>query len=139
MHLVVIGGREKNEVDLTNIATRHGHSIECHDGHVAGRGGETLRSAVARASLVVIVTEINSHGGVQTAKREAQRLDKPTMVVSRLSSARLRGLLHAIELRRDPVSLKESIGRSSISSVFVDGHTMSRPNSARSDVGPWPA
>jgi len=60
-----------------------------------------IRHAVARASIVVIVTEINSHGAVLAAKKEAQRSDKPTMVVSRLSSARLRGLMQAWALRDD--------------------------------------
>ena len=99
MHIVIVGGREKNEVDLTRIARGEGHTIECHDGGVAGRGIDTIRHAVARASIVVIVTEINSHGAVNAAKKEAQRLRKPTMVVSRLSSARLRGLLEAWALR----------------------------------------
>jgi hypothetical protein len=105
MHIVVIGGREKNEVELTQIATHRGYSIECHDGNVAGRGSASIRHAVARATLVVIVTEINSHSGVLTAKRQAQRSNKLTMVVSRLSSARLRGLLDAIDQRRARESL----------------------------------
>lgn len=99
MHIVVVGGREKNEVELSRIATSHGHTIELLDGDVAGRGIEGIRNAVFRSSIVIIVTEINSHGGVNAAKREAQRFEKPTMVVSRLSGARLRGLLHALALR----------------------------------------
>lgn len=99
MHIVVVGGREKNEVELSRIATGHGHTIELLDGDVAGRGIEGIRNAVSRSSIVIIVTEINSHGGVHAAKKEAQRFEKPTMVVSRLSSARLRGLLHAFAVR----------------------------------------
>lgn len=101
MHIVVIGGREKNEVELARIATSGGHTIECHHGGVAGTGIGCIRSAVGRASLVVIVTEINSHGGVQAAKWEAQRWKKPTLVVSRLSGARLRALLQAAAERED--------------------------------------
>lgn len=108
MHIVVVGGREKNEVELSRIAESGGHTIECHHGHVAGRGVDTIRHAVARASIVVIITEINSHGGVRAAKKEAQRCHKPTMVVSRLSSARLRGLLQAWALREGRTAAAEA-------------------------------
>jgi hypothetical protein len=101
MHIIVVGGRERNEVELSRVAREHGHTIECHDGGVAGRGVESIRNSVARASIVVIVTEVNSHGAVQAAKKEAQRLRKPTMVVSRLSLARLRGLLEAWRNREE--------------------------------------
>jgi predicted xylose isomerase-like sugar epimerase len=99
MHIVVVGGREKNEIDLVRIAESYGHSLERLDGDVAGRGIETIRHAVARGALVVILTEVNSHGGVHAAKREAQRFKKQTMVIDRLSSARLRGLLEALSVR----------------------------------------
>jgi hypothetical protein len=108
MHIVVVGGRERNEVDLARIAAGRGHSLECLDGDVAGRGIEGIRNAVARASIVVIVTEINSHGGVQAAKREAQRFKKPTMVASRFSTARLRGLMDALAVRAELPTLHGS-------------------------------
>lgn len=108
MHIVVVGGREKNEVELARIAASGGHTIECHDGGVAGRGMNWIKNAVSRASIVVIVTEINSHGAVLAAKKEAQRSHKPTMVVSRLSSARLRGLMQAWLTRDDRAT--EAVG-----------------------------
>jgi len=108
MHIVVVGGRERNEVELLRIAQSHGHSLECLDGDVAGRGLETIRHAVARASIVIIVTEINSHGGVQAAKREALRFKKRTMVANRLSGARLRGLFIALAIRAEMPTLRGS-------------------------------
>lgn len=110
MHIVVVGGREKNEVDLSRIAMGRGHTIELLDGDVAGRGIEGIRNAVSRSSIVIIVTEINSHGGVAAAKREASRFNKPTMVVSRLSCARLRGLLDALAVRDASLSPPLSSG-----------------------------
>ena len=118
MHIVVIGGREKNEVELTRIAESGGHTIECHDGGVAGRGIDWIRHAVARASIVVIVTEINSHGAVLAAKKEAHRSKKPTMVISRLSSARLRGLMDAWAERDDR---NFQIGRASVGQAYATG------------------
>jgi hypothetical protein len=100
MRIAVIGGREKNETELTRIAEGAGYDIEFHDGHVAGRGSDTIRAAVSRADLAVIVTEINSHGAVFVAKKAARQYDKPTLVLRKFSSARLRGLLEALELRK---------------------------------------
>ncbi len=100
MRIAVIGGREKNEAELTRIAETAGYDIEFHDGHVAGRGSDTIRVAVSRADLTVIVTDINSHGAVFVAKKAARQLQRPTLVTRKFSSARLRGLLEALERKR---------------------------------------
>jgi hypothetical protein len=101
MRIAIIGGREKNQVDLTQIAEGAGHELEFHDGYASGRGAHVIRGVVSRADLVVVITEINSHSGVFIAKREAQRFKKPTMVIRSFSSARLRGLIAALDRRRD--------------------------------------
>ncbi len=100
MRIAVIGGREKNEVELTRIAVEAGYDLELHDGHVAGRGSDTIRAAVARADLAVIVTDINSHGAVFVAKKAARQYHKPTLVIRKFSSARLRGLIDALERKQ---------------------------------------
>jgi hypothetical protein len=110
MRIAIIGGREKNEVELSRIAVASGHELEFHDGHVAGRGAATIGNLVARADLVVIVTDINSHLGVNAAKAQAKTRHKPSLVINRLSGARLRGLLNALD-RRDALSW---VGRLSV-------------------------
>jgi hypothetical protein len=97
MRIAVIGGREKNEAELTRIAEAAGYDVEFHDGHVAGRGSDTIRSAVSRADLTVIVTDINSHGAVFVAKKAARQFQRPTFVTRKFSSARLRGLIEALD------------------------------------------
>lgn len=101
MRITIIGGREKNEIELSRIAATAGYELEFHHGHAAGRGGDGIRNAVARAALVVIVTGINSHSGVFLAKKEAQQLGKPSLVLEKFSGARLRGLIDALERRRE--------------------------------------
>jgi hypothetical protein len=101
MRIAIIGGREKNEVELGRIARAAGYELEFHDGQVAGRGGATIANLVARADLVVIVTDINSHRGVAVAKAEAKAWQKPLLVISRFSGARLRGLLNALDRRNE--------------------------------------
>lgn len=100
MRIAIIGGRDKNQVDLIQIAQAAGYELEFHDGYSSGRGTHIIKNIVARADLVVVITEINSHSGVFIAKREAQRFQKPTMVIRTFSSARLRGLIAALDRRR---------------------------------------
>jgi hypothetical protein len=107
MRIAIIGGRDKNQVDLLQIAHAAGYELEFHDGYSSGRGSLIIRNVVARADLVVVITEINSHSGVFIAKREAQRFKKPTMVIRSFSSARLRGLIAALDRRRDSALLDQ--------------------------------
>jgi hypothetical protein len=44
-----------------------------HTGDVKGRGAASLEAMVTRADHVVIVTGINSHGGVRLAKQFARK------------------------------------------------------------------
>ena len=77
MRIAVIGGRYKNEAQLARIAESRGYELEFEEGHTAGRGMEGIRKAVSRSALVVIVTDVNSHGAVHTAKKAARQLDRP--------------------------------------------------------------
>jgi len=95
MRIAVIGGREKSDEPLLRMAARYGAEIEFHPGDLHG-GTADLKAAVARSTFVVIVTEINSHGAVIAAKRAARHFQTPTLVMRKLSIARLRGLLDAL-------------------------------------------
>jgi hypothetical protein len=93
MRIAWVGGVEKSERTLETIAAHAGWEMEFHGGHVGGRGEEKLRAAIARADLVLIVTDVNSHGAVGVAKREAARLGREIIVTKRFGPARLRQLL----------------------------------------------
>lgn len=100
MRIAVVGGRYKNEGQLARIAAARGHELEYEEGHTAGRGMEGVRRAVGRSDLVVIVTDVNSHGAVHTAKKAARQLERPTLIIQNFGAARLSRLLDAIETRR---------------------------------------
>jgi hypothetical protein len=100
MRIAVIGGRYKNEGQLARIAEARGYELEFEEGHTAGRGMDGVRKAVSRSELVVIVTDINSHGAVHTAKKAARQLDRPTLIIQNFGAARLSRLLEALETRR---------------------------------------
>jgi hypothetical protein len=108
MRIAVIGGRYKNEAQLARIAAARGFEIEFEEGHTAGHGMDGIRKAVSRSGLVVIVTDVNSHGAVHTAKKAARQLDRPTLIIQNFSAARLSRLLEALERRRQ-VALDERV------------------------------
>jgi len=101
MRIAVIGGRYKNEGQLGRIARARGYDLEFEEGHTNGRGMEGIRKAVARSSLVVIITDVNSHGAVHTAKKAARQLDRPTLIIQNFRAARLSRLIDALERRRE--------------------------------------
>ena len=108
MRIAVIGGRYKNEGQLARIAAARGYELEFQEGHTAGRGMEGVRSAVSRSGLVVIVTDVNSHGAVHTAKKAARQLERPTLIIQNFGAARLSRLLEALERRRQ-VAVEDSV------------------------------
>jgi hypothetical protein len=93
MRVVVVGGVERTENRLQETAEELGHELEFHGGHMDGRRADGLRNAVERADFVIVVTDVNSHGAVQVARREARRFGRGVVVMRRCSPARLRDLL----------------------------------------------
>ena len=100
MRIAVIGGRYKNEAQLARIARNAGYELEFEEGHMWGRGMDGIRSSIARSQLVVIVTDVNSHGAVHLAKKVARQLDRPMLIIQNFGAARLTRLLDALEQRR---------------------------------------
>jgi Uncharacterized protein conserved in bacteria (DUF2325) len=100
MRIAVIGGRYKNEGQLSRIARSRGHELEYNEGHTNGRGVDSIRTAVSRAELVVIVTDVNSHGAVHTAKKAARQFERPTLIIQNFGVARLWRLLEALDCRQ---------------------------------------
>lgn len=99
MRIAFIGGLHRNENQLVDIAAKAGHALDFHPGVVGGRGADELRAAIERAELVIIVTDVNSHGAVQLAKKLCQRLGRGSLVLRRCGAARFKQLLEALTMR----------------------------------------
>src|SRR4051794_26806637 len=97
MNIAFIGGVERREAALERIARRAGHRLECHGGHVGGRGADALRAVIERADIVVVQTFVNSHGSMYLAKKVARQLGKTLIVVRTCGPTRLESLLEQIE------------------------------------------
>jgi len=99
MRILVVGGLDRNEAQLSALAAIHGHELELHNGDVGGRGAEILVRKIERADLVVISTEVNSHGGVLLAKKIVRKYSKPSLLLRKIGHSRLQGLFDALEVR----------------------------------------
>ena len=93
MHIGLIGGIERGGQRFASLAREQGHSFEFHGGDMAGRGGASLRALLERADVVVIITEVNSHAAVLSARSQARSLGKRCLLVRRFGFSRFRELL----------------------------------------------
>ena len=96
MNIALIGGVERNERALAKIAHEHGHALEFHGGHTQGRGIDTLRTAVGRADLVLVTTDVNSHNAVQVARKQARERGIECVVMRSCNPTRFRELLETL-------------------------------------------
>ena len=99
MRIAFIGGLDRNQAQLERIAEEAGHRLEFHTGDTGGRGASEMRAAIERADFVIVLTDVNSHGGVLLAKRICQKLGRGVFVVRRCGFSRFQQLLDAMAVR----------------------------------------
>jgi hypothetical protein len=96
MRIGIIGGLDRNARDLEEAAAVGGHRLETHTGVIGGSASSaSLKALVARADLVFILTDVNSHNAVHLARRTARLHGIPLRIVRRLSAAHLAAYLGA--------------------------------------------
>lgn len=97
MRIGWVGGVERYEAQLEKLALAAGHELEYHRGDVRGRGAQSLLGLVERCQLIVILTETNSHGAVQLARKLARQKGRGTLLLRKSGIARFARLLEAID------------------------------------------
>jgi len=102
--VAVIGGLSRANDLWVRIGARYGLELEQHDGNIHGRGSLEVTSMVRRADIVIIITDPNSHGGVETARRVAIAAGRPHVLVDRLRPHGLPAIL-AMARGRHPAHL----------------------------------
>lgn len=80
LRIAVIGGLERHEPEIERRAHALGHVVEFHRGRVGGRHAGELETMVQRCDLIVIVTQVNSHGAMYLAKKAAARYGRPALI-----------------------------------------------------------
>jgi hypothetical protein len=88
-----IGGISRQSVELERVAREEGHELLTHDGCITRRSVTALRALVARCDLVIVQTDVNSHGAMKVARDAARYYERPICLVRRASAADLRALL----------------------------------------------
>lgn len=102
MRIGIVGGVERNQHHYQAFAEAAGHSVECHGGHLAGTGHGSLETLVLRSDIVIIVTEVNSHGAVWVARELAKTHGRPLLIVRKFGLARLREVLAKLSGAKRP-------------------------------------
>lgn len=96
MRIAIVGGVERTESAHKQLAARYGHEALFHGGHMAGNGSRTLESLIDKSDLVVIVTDVNSHGAVQMARKWAGARGITPMFIRRSSLSKFEALLTSL-------------------------------------------
>jgi hypothetical protein len=94
-----VGGVGRQAGHLVAEAERAGHTVEIHDGRTERRSIGRLRRAIARCDLVVLTTDVNSHGALGAAREAASEWNRPIVLVRTGGLTRLRRVLEEIEGR----------------------------------------
>jgi hypothetical protein len=97
MRIGIIGGVDRSGNLLQEVAEARGHQLELHTGVMSsGVAASSLRALIARSELVVVVTDINSHNAVRSARREAKLQNRPLRIVRRMGSSQFAALLRGL-------------------------------------------
>lgn len=96
MRIGWVGGLLRTKGLLERAATDAGHSLEVHSGETGGRGSLGLSSLVERSDVIVIVVEVNSHGGALRAKALARRSGRPAIIIRKPSVSAFQRILHQL-------------------------------------------
>lgn len=89
MKVGIVGGVDRAEALYVRLARKAGHEIEFHDGSLRGRGSSALEGLVDRCDLVVVVTEVNSHGAVLLTRRLMREAGRSPILLRRFGVSRL--------------------------------------------------
>jgi hypothetical protein len=101
MRVGIVGGLARSEPHYSRLARAAGHEAVFHEGHVNGRQMRMLEQLLDRCDLVIIVTDVNSHGAVQLARRRLKERGRTPLLLRRCSPARFAQLLAALEVREE--------------------------------------
>jgi hypothetical protein len=100
MRIAVIGGLDRHVQGLAKQAAKAGHLAEFHHGRVGGRHAEELEAIVERSDVVVIVTNVNSHGAVAIAKKAARRCGAAAYIARTCGPSRFEQILDGLSRGR---------------------------------------
>ena len=96
LRIGLIGGLHRSEGVFTRAAAAAGYDLEFHAGDMIGRRAQGLASLIQRVDLLFIVTDVNSHNAVVTARRLATEHGTRHVLLRRCNPTKLIELVHAM-------------------------------------------
>ena len=97
MRIGMVGGLDRNEWSYKQMAQQAGHEVEFHTGHVGARGNISLENLINRVDVLIIATDVNSHGAVLLARRLVRRRGVSLMIMRRCGPSRFSELLATLD------------------------------------------
>lgn len=97
MRIGIVGGLDRSTPHLEAIAREEGHELEHHHGRTAGVGARAIERLVERADFVLILMDVNSHGGVGVAKKAAKTLKRPSLVMRQCGVSRIAEVIRSLK------------------------------------------
>ena len=111
MRLGILGGLDRGHDRYEKLAASYGHELACHEGWMTGPRAGSLEKLVESCDVVVIVTDVNSHGAVLAARKAMRRRGRLPLILRKCGISRFTALLEAIEQNRAQVALTSTEGR----------------------------
>ena len=99
MRIGIVGGLARAEPIFARIAEAAGHEPIFHRGEINSSGVRAMTSLVDNADLVVILTDVNSHGAVRLARRLLREQGRSPLLRTRCGVARFGALVAALNQR----------------------------------------
>ncbi len=99
MRIGIIGGLDRGHDRYQKLAASYGHELVCHEGWMTGPRAGSLESLVDGCDVVVIVTDVNSHGAVLAARKAMRRRGRLPLILRKCGISRFAQLLEAIKAK----------------------------------------
>jgi hypothetical protein len=96
MRIGIVGGLDRSGSMFEQLAASAGHVALLHDGDVHGHGVRRLEQLVDHADLVVVVTDVNSHGALKVARQLLRERGRSPLLMRRCGVAAFAKLLDAL-------------------------------------------
>jgi Uncharacterized protein conserved in bacteria (DUF2325) len=98
MRIGIIGGLDRGHDRYEKLAASYGHELVCHEGWMTGPRAGSLERLVESCDVVVIVTDVNSHGAVLAARKAMRRRGRLPLILRKCGISRFTAILEAMKI-----------------------------------------
>ena len=96
MRIAVVGGLDRSAPHIEKITHDAGHELEHHHGRTAGVGSRAIERLIERSDFVLILMDVNSHGGVAVAKRAVKQAGRASLVMRQCGVSRIAEVIRSL-------------------------------------------